>query len=77
MKLRSGRALGHHTESDHVRDRHDSHYLPNSVRQSDATCASGDKCVSDPPSRVEIRGEQCGACLRVQREMRARLRARR
>jgi hypothetical protein len=54
-----------------------SYVLPSALRDTSAPCASGDKCISAPPSRVEIRGEQCGACLRVQADMRARLKARR
>jgi hypothetical protein len=51
-------------------------YSDSPLRDTSAPCASGDKCMQSPPTRVEIRGEQCGHCLRVQREMRARLRGR-
>lgn len=77
MKLRHGRALGHHVESDTIRDRDQPFYSGNMPHDVSGLCASGDKCVESPARRVEIRGEQCASCLRVQREMRARLRARR
>ncbi len=77
MKLTSGRALGHHGESDALRDAASPHYAPNSVREAAIPCASARHCVREPPSRVAYAGDVCAGCRRVRERMAAELRARR
>ncbi len=77
MKLTSGRALGHHGDSDALRDAASPHYAPNSVREAAIICASARHCVSDPPARVAYVGDVCGACRGVRERMARELRARR